>query len=122
MSATDLLQMVLQRLASLGVLRTRKMFGGTYIYCDDLFIATVHDGVLYFKANANTASEFIARACPVFSYPTRQGVVTLQYYRAPADVFERPEVLAQWGRLALLAARQDAAQATKKSRRPRSGR
>ncbi len=58
MAATpDLLTTVLGLLSGLGELRQRKMFGGTYIYCDDLFIATVHDGALYFKVNANTAPE-----------------------------------------------------------------
>ena len=55
--------------ASLGKVRQRKMFGGVYIYCDDLFIATVHDAKLYFKANANTAPDFVARGLPIFSDP-----------------------------------------------------
>ena len=63
MAATpDLLTTVLGLLSGLGELRQRKMFGGTYIYCDDLFIATVHDGALYFKANANTAPFLVPQA------------------------------------------------------------
>lgn len=112
----DLLELVLQQLAGLGVLRTRKMFGGQYIYCDDLFIATIHDGTLYFKANANTAPEFIALERPVFSYPKQGGIARLQYYQAPSEVFDRREAMERWGRTALLAARQDA----KKRKTPRA--
>lgn len=90
------------------------MFGGTYIYCDDLFIATVHDGVLYFKANANTAPAFIERSLPPFSYPKEGGIATLQYYRAPPEVFEDRAVMAYWAGTALVAAREDAA-----AKRPR---
>ena len=80
---SDLLTTVLDLLSGLGELRQRKMFGGTYIYCDDLFIATVHDGTLYFKANANTAPEFIKRSLRPFSYPKQGAIATLQYYQAP---------------------------------------
>ena len=63
-----LLSTVLDLLSGMGVLRQRKMFGGVYIYCDDLFIATIHGSTLYFKANANTAADFVTRGLPIFSY------------------------------------------------------
>ncbi len=104
----DLLSRVLERLAGLGKLRHRKMFGGTYIYCDDLFIATIHDDILYFKANASTASDFIALKLPIFSYPKQGGIATLQYYQAPPDVFRSREIMEYWAHKAILAAKQDA--------------
>jgi DNA transformation protein len=78
-----LLNNVLDLLSGMGTLRQRKMFGGIYIYCDDLFIATIHDGSLYFKANAETAGEFIAKGLRIFSYPKEGGIATLQYYEGP---------------------------------------
>lgn len=118
MSTTPtLLEAVLQLLSGVGELRTRKMFGGTYIYCNDLFIATVHDDTLYFKANDSTAHEFIARKLKPFSYPTSSGTVTLQYYQAPAEVLETKADMRLWAGKALLAAQQDAARkAPKKSK------
>jgi DNA transformation protein and related proteins len=113
----NLLHLVLQQLHGLGVLRTRKMFGGLYIYCNDLFIATVHDGKLYFKANATTAPQFIALNRPAFSYPKEGGIATLQYYQAPPEVFDDTEAMEHWGRLALLAAQQDSRKSKKKSPR-----
>ncbi len=109
MAATsDLLTTVLDLLSGLGEIRQRKMFGGIYIYCDDLFIATVHDNTLYFKANANTAQEFIERGMRVFSYPKQGEIATLQYYQAPPEVFDNPATMKHWAQKALIAARQDA--------------
>ena len=108
-----LLSKVLDLLSGIGVLRQRKMFGGTYIYCDDLFIATIHDDTLYFKANAETAGEFIARGLPVFSYPKDGGIATLQYYQAPPEVFTGNEIMKIWAAKALQAAKLDAARKPK---------
>ena len=117
-AAPDLLTTVLDLLSGLGELRQRKMFGGTYIYCDDLFIATVHDGTLYFKANTNTAREFINRGLRPFSYPKQGGIATLQYYEAPPDVFNNRAGMKRWAEKALAAARQDAT--SKKARKARA--
>lgn len=106
---------VLDLLSGMGVLRQRKMFGGIYIYCDDLFIATIHDGTLYFKANAETAGEFVAEGLRIFSYPKEGGIATLQYYEAPSEVFTGRAAMQKWAEKALLAARQDA---MRKSRKP----
>ena len=85
------------------------MFGGVYIYCDDFFIATVHDNTLYFKANANTAPAFVERSLKMFSYPKQGGIATLQYYEAPPEVFDGRDSMKPWAEKALLAAKQDAA-------------
>jgi DNA transformation protein and related proteins len=111
----ELLTTVLELLSGVGELRQRKMFGGTYIYCDNLFIATIHDNKLYFKANKNTALEFIERGLPAFSYPKQGGIATLQYYQAPAEVFNSSAAMKHWANMALIAARQDAS--SKKGRR-----
>ncbi len=111
---TPLLATVLDLLSGMGVLRQRKMFGGIYIYCDDLFIATLHDDTLYFKANATTAPDFIARKLPIFSYPKEGGIATLQYYQAPPEVFHGRTEMKLWANKALLAAKQDAASKSRK--------
>ncbi|MBK8767626.1 MAG: TfoX/Sxy family protein [Burkholderiaceae bacterium] len=114
----DLLTTVLGLLCGLGELRQRKMFGGTYIYCDNLFIATVHDGTLYFKANANTAPEFVARGLRPFSYPKEGGTATLRYYQAPSEVFNDRTAMKYWAERALVAARQDASSKKGRNAKP----
>jgi DNA transformation protein and related proteins len=114
----DLVETVLALLSGIGELRQRRMFGGTYIYCDGLFIATVHRGTLYFKANKSTAREFIAQGLRAFSYSRQGEVATLQYYQAPAEVFGSRVAMKRWARKALVAARQDAS--LKKPRKVRA--
>ena len=114
-SDSDLLSTALRLLSGLGVLPQCKMFGGIYIYCDDLFIATVHDNKLYFKANASTAADFIARGLRIFSYPKEGGIATLQYYQAPPEVFTGSAAMKQWAEKALAAAKQDAALKSRKT-------
>ena len=118
-SPPGLLNNVLDLLSDMGALRQRKMFGGVYIYCDDLFIATIHDERLYFKANAQTAGEFIAKGSRIFSYPKEGEIATLQYYEAPPEVFTSRAQMNKWAAIALMAARQDAARKAKKT--PGSG-
>jgi DNA transformation protein len=121
MTASDrLLNSVLELLSGMGTLRQRRMFGGIYIYCDDLFIATLHDGTLYFKANKNTAHEFIEMGSRIFSYPKQGQVATLQYYEAPAEVFQSPKAMKRWAGKALTAAKQDALSKTAKARSRRA--
>lgn len=103
-----LLNMTLDLMSGIGVLRQRKMFGGVYIYCDDLFIATIHDNKLYFKANAVTAPDFVERGLAIFSYPRQGGIATLQYHQAPPEVFSGRPAMKLWAAKALLAARQEA--------------
>jgi DNA transformation protein len=107
-AAPGMVNTVLELLSGIGVLRQRKMFGGTYIYCDNLFIATVHDEVLYFKANANSAPAFVKLGLRQFSYPKAGGVAKLQYYEAPAEVCSSRAALKLWASKALVAAKQDA--------------
>jgi DNA transformation protein and related proteins len=114
-SDSTFLGSVLDLLSGIGALRTRKMFGGTYVYCDDLFIATVHDDTLYFKANASTAPDFVAKGLPAFCYPKEGGVATLQYYQAPPEVFNGRSEMRPWAAKALLAAKQDAASKSRKT-------
>jgi DNA transformation protein and related proteins len=118
MADIALLSRVMALLSGMGMLRQRRMFGGVYIYCDDLFIATVHDDTLYFKANAATAPDFIARGLAIFSYPKEGGVATLQYYQAPPEVFSNTAAMRLWADKALRAARQDAAMKGRKAASP----
>ena len=107
--ATPILATVLDLLDGMGALRQRKMFGGIYIYCDELFIATVHGNTLYFKANATTAPSFEERGLKMFSYPKEGGIATLRYYEAPPEAFNGRDAMKIWADKAVLAARQDAA-------------
>jgi DNA transformation protein and related proteins len=108
MAIPERLKTVLELLDGIGQLRHRKMFGGIYIYCDDLFIATIHDDKLYFKANKKSAKAFIDQGLAVFSYLKNGEPAYLQYYEAPPVVLTSRAEMKTWASLALIAARQDA--------------
>lgn len=90
--------------ADLGTITLRRMFGGHGLYCDDLFIAILTGEQLYFKADAQTQAAFEARGLRRFNYSARGKPVCLMYYEAPAEVYDEPATMRQWGRLALDAA------------------
>jgi DNA transformation protein len=99
-------QHVLELLDDLGNVRSRAMFGGYGIYCDDIMIALVADSVLYFKVDATSQPLFEAEQCGPFEYyrEGRDAPIIMSYYEAPASALERKSELCKWGRLAHKAA------------------
>lgn len=100
----DYLEWVCELLAPLGRIRSRRMFSGAGLYCDDLFFALVIDDVLYLKADAESRSSFEREGLEPFSYEARGKRVVMSYFRAPDEALESPELMRVWGRLALGAA------------------
>ena len=88
-----------------------------------LAFALVIGETLYFKVDAENGPAFDARALPCFSYTTKTGRTTvMSYARAPEEVFDDPDVFAEWARGAVAAARRAAAAkppARRKTKAPR---
>lgn len=95
---------VTEQMGGLGHITTRRMFGGHGLYCDGLFLAIITGDKLYLKADAQTRPVYEERGLARFSYSARGKTVQLMYYEAPAEVFEVPQSMQHWGRLALQAA------------------
>jgi DNA transformation protein len=95
-SSNEFVEFVVEQMESIGRLRVGAMFGGYGIYLDDCFFAIIVDDRLYFKADSVTASEFEAKGLSPFSYVARGKLVTVQYFEAPPEVFEEPEVMRLW--------------------------
>lgn len=87
----------------LGRLSRRAMMGGATLYLDGTVFAIVtSDGVLRFKADAVSDAEWDAAGCDRFSFEFADGRVgTMNYRRAPDDVYDDPEELRRWAALAL---------------------
>lgn len=101
---TEFVEFAIEQMAPFGAIRVRAMFGGFGVYQDDLMFAIIIDDSLYFKADAATCGEFTALGLNPFTYPSRGKTVTLQYYAAPPEVFESPEIMQKWVQLAIGAA------------------
>ena len=98
---------LLDLLSSLGNVRSRAMFGGHGIYCDDFFFALVADGALYLKADEENQPLFEEAGCEPFLYH-RQGrkePIQMSYWEAPPETIDRADLLLPWAQHALAAAR-----------------
>ncbi len=105
---------VLERLAPLGRVTARRMFGGHCIYCGGVPFGIVEKGTLYLKADDINRPDFErAGLAPFRPFPDKS--VMISYYQAPAGLFESEEELRRWGEGAVQAARR--AQRKKKARK-----
>jgi DNA transformation protein len=88
---------VLEQLGDLGQVRSRKMFGGVGIYCDNLFFALIADNILYLKVDDSNRSDFEKIGSKPFK-PYGEKGQTMQYYEIPADILEDRAELTRWAR------------------------
>ena len=91
-------------LASLGAVRSRRMFGGFGFYVDGIFLAVIVDRCLCLKTDAASAPAFAAAGSRPFTFDAQRGSVTTSYFSAPDAAMESPEAMRPWARLALEAA------------------
>lgn len=98
---SEFVEFVLERLAPIGGVRARAMFGGHGIYQGDTMFAIIVDDRLYFRADGVTRHEFMARGLSPFTYVARGKTIALQYYEAPPEVFEEHEAMRNWAQQAV---------------------
>lgn len=86
------------------------MFGAAGLFCDGVMFAIVADEALYFRVDdLNRAAFQEAAALPPLSYAKQGRRIDLSFWRAPDRLFDEPDELVAWARLALAAARRVAA-------------
>ena len=98
MSDGSTLAFLLDGLAPLGPVRSRRMFGGHGVYLGDAFFAIIHRGRIYFRTDEASRAGYRARGAQPFMPGPDQTLAT--YWELPADVLEDPELLLQWARQA----------------------
>ena len=87
---------IIDQLAALPALSTRRMFGGLGIYSDALFFALIDDDVLFFKVDDSNRDDYVSRGMKAFMpFP---GQPSLGYFQVPPDVIEEAEELTRWAR------------------------
>jgi DNA transformation protein len=108
MAKDEFAQNCCELLSGMGRCTAKRMFGGHGISCEGLTLALVADlgggEKLWLKADADTRARFEAAGCERFSYQiTRNGQQSehsLNYYAAPEEAMESPQVMRDWARLA----------------------
>lgn len=109
-----------EQLAPLGRVTLRRMFGKTGVFCDGAMLGIVSDNMLYLRVDdLNRAAFAEAASTPPLNYAKKGTVIDLSYWRAPERLFDEPDELVAWARLALAAARRVA---TKRGRGAKRGR
>src|SRR5687767_12005974 len=95
----NFLDYVLDQLSGLGAVRSRRMFGGIGLYCDELFFALIDDDIVYFKVDDSNREDYSARGCEAFRpFPDDPNTVSMNYFRVPSDVLEDVDELKIWAR------------------------
>jgi len=108
------LDYVLEQLAGLEGVRTRRMFGGVGLYCGELFFGLIDDDTLFFKTNESNQAEYVTRNMPRFMPPSDRPLGPMGYHQVPADIIEDAEALVTWARKSVAVAL--ASQARKRAR------
>ena len=104
-------EFVLDQLSGIDGVRAQAMFGGTGLYCNDVFFGIIHRDILYLKVNDDTRATFERAGMKPFK-PYAGRPMTMQYYEVPLAVLEHPPDLAAWVERAVAVA------AGPKSKRP----
>jgi DNA transformation protein len=85
---------IIEQLATLPAVSTRRMFGGLGLYSGDWFFALIDDDVLYFKVDDANREDYVSRGMKAFMpFP---GQPSLGYFQVPVEVIEEAEDLTRW--------------------------
>lgn len=104
-TSAEYLDYLRELFAPLGSIRSKRMFGGAGIYCDEIFFALVVSDVLYLKVDEQNRAEFEREGLEPFSYEAQgRERVTMSYYRAPDEALDSPALMQPWARSAIAAA------------------
>ena len=107
-----------EALAPLGDVTLRPMMGVAVLYLDGTIFAVIEDE-LWFKADADSAAIWDAEGCERYAFTDKDGKVeTMNYRRAPAEVYDDAEAMQRWASLAVEAGLRGAAK--KRPKRPKS--
>lgn len=111
MVATDsFAEFLREQLAPIGHITTRRMFGKTGLFCNGLMLGMVTDNMLYLRVDDGNRVAFKeAEVAAPLSYRKQGSTIELSFWRAPERLFDEPDELVTWARMALDAARRVAA-------------
>jgi DNA transformation protein len=107
---------VVDLLAPLGFVATKRFFGGIGLYRDAILFGMIWDETLYFRVDGASRPHYEAAGGQPFRYATKTGPrVIAGFFTVPEGWFEEPDELCGWARTAIAAVA--AAKAQKASRK-----
>jgi DNA transformation protein and related proteins len=112
-ASAEFAEFLKEQLAPLGHIALRRMFGKSGLFCDGVMLGMVTDNTLYFRVDEHNQDAFReAASSPPLNYKKRGEMIDLSFWRAPERLFDEPDELVEWARIALAAARRVAAKRT----------
>jgi DNA transformation protein len=94
------LTFVLEQLAGVRAIVTKRMFGGVGIYSGETFFAVIDNDTLFFKVDEPLAAQYRDAGMPPFA-PIPGKPPMLGYYQVPPDVLEDADAMARWAKQSL---------------------
>jgi DNA transformation protein len=119
--APEFRDFVLDQLARVSQLRSKRMFGGVGLYSGERFFALIAADELFFKVDdSNRAAYEAAGSEPFRPLADPKRPVSMSYWRVPIEVLEDPAELTEWARAAIRVATNAAlARKTRAKRQPK---
>ena len=102
---TGTIDWVTEALAVQGQVTMRHMMGGGTFYLDDIVFAIVALDALWFKADKVSDAVWDAAGCARFTYETKGKTGSMNYRRAPDDVYDDADAMQHWAAIAVEAGR-----------------
>ena len=101
-----LAEWVAEACAPLGSISRKRLLGGAALYCKGLAFAILARDALWFKADAATDAAWDAIGAERFSVTRESGKTqSINYRRAPEDVYDDADAMREWAGLAIAASR-----------------
>lgn len=98
--SSSYLTFVLEQLAGVRDVSSRRMFGGVGLYSGDRFFAVLDNDTLFFKVDDVTRDRYVRKGMPPFQ-PMKDKPPMNGYYQVPPGVLEDRDELAAWAAAAV---------------------
>jgi DNA transformation protein len=102
--SSDYLQYVLEQLARLPRVSSRRMFGAIGLYSDGVFFAIIDNDTVFFKVDDGTRERYAERGSEPFRPYKDRPEVSMSYFQVPAEILEDADEFVPWARAAVAAA------------------
>lgn len=113
-----LVEWVREAMEPLGTVTMRKMMGGAVLYLDGVVFAVADDGELWLKSDAESDAVWDEAGCDRFTFAGKDGEInTMNYRRAPSDVYDDADAMREWAGIAVAAGLRGAAKKKPKKAR-----
>lgn len=89
---------------ALGDVAMRQMMGTATLYADGRIFAIVDETEIWFKGDATSAPVWEEAGSSRFTFTSKDGKTeVMNYWRAPADVYDDPDAMREWAGVAIAA-------------------